>query len=120
VREREKLPEAITASGAKLRGGLFRIGRQSIDRQRQSQAMADVPKVVGWLGAQLQAVVEENGRHVFAAAEMLRANDQLGTEVEGLKLRVEMPEQHNQRLSDANEQVHRVRKRRACPAISVN
>jgi hypothetical protein len=51
---------------------------------------------------------------------MLRANEQLGTEIEGLKLRVEVPKQHNQRLSDAKELVHRVRKRRACPAISVN
>jgi hypothetical protein len=40
--------------------------------------MADVRKVGGRLGAQLQAVVEENDLGVLVAAEILRANKQLG------------------------------------------
>jgi cell division protein FtsB len=38
---------------------------------------------------------------------MRRANEQLGTEVGGLKQRVEMPEQENRRLTQANEVVRR-------------
>jgi regulator of replication initiation timing len=65
--------------------------------------MADMRNGVGRFRAQLQVVIEENGRQVLAAAEMRRANEQLGAEVGRLKQRVEVLEQHNQRLSAANE-----------------
>jgi hypothetical protein len=51
--------------------------------------------------AQLQFVVEENGRLVLAPPEMRRANRQLGAEVGGLKLWVEVLEQDSRLLSEA-------------------
>jgi chromosome segregation ATPase len=65
--------------------------------------MVEVRNMVWRLEAQLQAVVEENGRQVLAAAEMRRSEEQLREEVGRLKLQVEVLEQDNQRLSEANE-----------------
>jgi hypothetical protein len=89
------LREAVAASGAKLKADLVSIERQAKDSQRMSQeqdarVMADMRAVVGRLGAQLQAVVEENGRQVLAGAETGRANEQLRGEVAGLKLWVDI------------------------------
>jgi hypothetical protein len=77
-------------SGATSKEDLVSVERQAKDglrqsQEREAQAIANVRNAVGRLGAQPQAVVEENGRHVLAASEMRRANEQLGTEVGGLK-----------------------------------
>jgi hypothetical protein len=106
------LREAIAASGAKLKEDLGRVQRQVKDdlrqsQEREAQAMADVRNEVGRLSVQFQAVVEENGHQVLAVAEMLRTNEQLREEVGGLKLRIEVLEQENRRLSAANEAVKR-------------
>jgi hypothetical protein len=82
------LREAVAANGAKLKADLVSIERQAKDSQRKSQgrdarAMVDMRAVVRRLGAQLQAVVEENGRQVSAGAETRRANEQLRGEVGG-------------------------------------
>jgi hypothetical protein len=93
-----RLPEAIAAIGAKLKEGFVCVQQEADDSQRQSQkreAMADVRNVLG----PLEAVVGENGRHVFAAVETPRVKKQLAVEFCGLKLRVGVLEQDNRRLS---------------------
>jgi hypothetical protein len=92
------LPEPIDASKAKFKEDMVSIGRQTKNSRQQSQepeaqvVMADVRKVVRQLRARLQAIVQGNGCRMFAAAETRGANGQLGAEVGGLKLRVEVLE----------------------------
>jgi outer membrane murein-binding lipoprotein Lpp len=69
--------------------------------------IVDVRNVVGRLGAQLQAVVDENSRQVLAGAETQRANEQLAADVARLELRVEVLEHENRRLTEGNEVVKR-------------
>jgi hypothetical protein len=52
------------------------------------------------LGAQLQAVVEDNGHQLLAAGEMRRANEQLGAAADGLNLTLDALEQDNRGLSE--------------------
>jgi chromosome segregation ATPase len=61
--------------------------------------MAEVQNVVWRFEAQMQAVIDENDRQVLAAAEMWRA------EAACLKQRIDVLEQENRRLSEANEAV---------------
>jgi hypothetical protein len=109
-RESEKLWEAIRASSAQLIENIASIKREAKDsgqqlQERDVQAMVDLRKGIRWLRAKLEAVVEENGRHVLAVAEMGRAKEQLKAEVGELKQRGEVPEQDDRRLSHANEGV---------------
>jgi chromosome segregation ATPase len=102
------LREATAISSAKLKEGLASIEQQAKDGQRESQerevqAMADVRDAIGLLGAQLEAVVDEGGHQVLAAAEMQRENERLRAEVGGMRMRVEELEQDNRRVSEANE-----------------
>jgi hypothetical protein len=102
------LREAIAAIGAKLKEDLGSVERQMKDcqwqsQEREAQAMAEVRNIVGQIEAPLQAVVEENGRQMLAAAEMRRSEEQLRAEVGRLNLWVEVLEQGNQWLSEANE-----------------
>jgi predicted nuclease with TOPRIM domain len=80
------------------------LERQAKDGLRQSQrqkaqAIADARNAIG----RLQAIVDENGCRVLEGAQMGRTNEELGAEVGGLKLRVEVLEQENRRLSEAKE-----------------
>jgi hypothetical protein len=103
------LREAIATIGTKMKEDIVKVEREAKDGQRQSQeravqAVADVQGAVERLGMQLQAVVEERDRQVLVGAEMWRANE---AEVGGLKQRVEMLDQDNRRLSEANAVVRR-------------
>jgi hypothetical protein len=71
-----------------MKEDVVRVEREAKDRRRKSQereapATADIRQVAGRLGAQLEAVAEEDCGHVLAAAEMLRAKQQLGREFRG-------------------------------------
>jgi predicted nucleic acid-binding protein len=99
------LREAIVANDAKFREELVSVERQL--QEPEAQGMADVRNEIGRLGAQFQAVVEENGRQMLAVAEMRRVNEKLEEEVAGLKQRVDVLEQDNQRLLEASEVMKR-------------
>jgi hypothetical protein len=91
-----------------LKENLVSIEGEAKDSRRQSQereapGMGDVRKVVERLGVQLHTVFEERGRQLLAAAEIRRANAQLGAEVIALKLRVEGLEQDNRWVSTTNQ-----------------
>jgi hypothetical protein len=89
------LREAIAASGATLKEDLAGVDRQAKDSQWRSRARE----------APLPGLNQENGRPVWAAAEMRRANEQLRVEVAGLKQRVEVLEHNNRRLLEAREEM---------------
>jgi hypothetical protein len=79
------LREAIAGSRAKLKENFVSIQPQVNRSLRQSlprllQAVADVRNVVERLGAQLQAIVEENSCQMLAVVETRRANEQLAAE----------------------------------------
>jgi hypothetical protein len=65
-------------------GGRRTIEREAKDRRRKSQereapATADIRRVAGRLGAQLEAVAEENCGQVFAGSEMLGGNERISS-----------------------------------------
>jgi hypothetical protein len=102
------LQEAIAAGGPQSKKYSISVQREAPDSLRQSQkrkvqAIAEVQKVVGRFGAQLAGAVEENYHQVLAIAEMLRAKEQQGEEVAGLKQRAELLEQDNPVPSWAKE-----------------
>jgi hypothetical protein len=70
-------------NGAKLKADFIGIEQQAKDSLRESQeretpVIANKRNGVGRLGAGLQAVLKDTGLKTLAAAEMLRANKQLG------------------------------------------
>jgi hypothetical protein len=102
--------EVIAASGAKVKEDLISIEWRGNDGQRglqEREAMPDVRNRAGQPEAELEAVVKESGRCVLAGAEMRRVKEQLGAEVCGLKLWIEVLEQDDR---GRMQYVHRVRK----------
>jgi hypothetical protein len=84
----EKLREAIDARVAKMKEDIVCVEREAKDRRSKSQereapVTADIRQVAGRLGAQLEAVAEEDCGHLLAGAEMLRASQPLGREFRG-------------------------------------
>jgi predicted RNase H-like nuclease (RuvC/YqgF family) len=65
--------------------------------------VAEVQKVIGQLTSQLEDLQSENSHYGSEVSEVARANERLRTEAAGLKQRIEVLEQNNQRLSAANE-----------------
>jgi hypothetical protein len=90
--------ETVAASLVILKEGLVSIERQANDGQEQ--ATADVRT-----GAQLEAVVDKDGRNILEANEMQRMNEQL--------------EQNHHALFEAKMYVHRFSERSACQTISL-
>jgi hypothetical protein len=64
-------------------------------------------KVVGQLAGQLEDMRSENGGEHVAIGEIARANDQLRAEAAQLKERIQVLEQENRRIAEANEVVKR-------------
>jgi hypothetical protein len=95
------LRDAIAASGTKLKEDMVTIERQVADNLRQCQPLEDVRNDVAGLATQLKDVAAQNARHLLAGEEMQRTHQQLRAEVAGLRQRVEVLEQENQRLSEA-------------------
>jgi chromosome segregation ATPase len=71
-------------------------------QKRETQAVADVRKVVGQLAGQLDDLRSENASHRSGVEEMARAHEQLRAKAARLRQRIEVLEHDNQRLSEAN------------------
>jgi hypothetical protein len=92
------LRETVTAGRVILKEGLVSIERQANDGQEQ--VMADVRT-----RAQLEAVVDEDGRNILAVNEVQRMNEQL--------------EQNHHALFEAKMYIPRFSERSAYQTISV-